>query len=106
VAGQAITTFEKTIMKTVSLFFLSFIFFASASLGSTLTMCPNGGVKNGDSIEDVERKCGKASSSSMTSFRLEGKSHMLATKKVVFKDGTEIMFIFVDRKVVSSQILN
>lgn len=82
------------------------LLFTPPLLASTITMCPGGGVKTGDSNKTVEKKCGRARFSSMTSFRLEGESHMLATKKIVFKDGTNILFIFVDNKVVSGQILN
>jgi hypothetical protein len=69
-------------------------------------MCPGGGVKSDDLTEAVEKKCGKAQSSSMTLFRIENKPHMLETKRIIFKDGTDILFVFVDKKVVSSQNLN
>jgi hypothetical protein len=93
-------------MKIILLFLLSFLFFASPLFASTLTMCPGGGVKSDDSTEAVEEKCGKAQSSSMTLFRIENKPHMLETKRIIFKDGTDILFVFVDKKVVSSQNLN
>ena len=67
-------------------------------IAGTLTMCPGGGVKTGDSHKTVEKKCGSSRSSSMTSFRLGDESHMLATKRIVFKDGTNILFIFVDNE--------
>lgn len=93
-------------MKMILLVTVSFIFLMSPLYASTLTMCPSGGVKKGDSKETVEKKCGKARSYTMTAFQIEDKSHKLSTRRIIFKDGTDILFIFIDNKVVISQNLN
>ena len=58
------------------------IILVSPLYATTLTMCPQGGVKSGDTWEAVERKCGKARATSMSSFESEKKRHSIKTKKL------------------------